>query len=136
MNLSLSLSLGFDRRKGYLKRFPGTFDIQWILYERGLFTQYSSRYIKLLSGGDYTLEPGLELEINGVWTEESGTLVAGDIIRVRATSLNEYFVDGVSGTLALKLTIDGVDCTFTLINIVEPATLNASFPYTFPFELG
>ena len=136
MNLFLGLSLGLDRRKVYLKRPPGTFDAQWTLYNRGLNTLYQSPAVQLESGGDYTLEPGLEIKINGIWTDQPGTLVAGDVIRVRATSLNEYFVNGISGTLALKLTIDGTDCTFTLINMVDPATLNASFPYTFPFELG
>ena len=118
---------------GHILREPGTFDYRWTLYNRGLLTPYQSSKVALASGGAYTLEAGLEIEINGAaWTSSNGTLLEGDIIRVQATSLNEYYVEGVSGTLDLSLTIDGTACTFTLINMVEPA----SFPYTLPFELG
>lgn len=121
LNLGCALSGGNNRIQ---QRAPGTFDTRWTLYNRGLLTEYPSPYVVLASGGDYTLESGLEIEINGVRTDQPGTLEALDKIRVFATTLNEYFVDGVSGTLALKLTIDGTDCTFTLINIVEPSFQN------------
>ena len=125
MNLQLTFQLGQRRRNaGYREFAPGAFDTRWTLYNRGLNTLYQSPAIQLESGGVYTLAAGLEIQINGVWTEQPGTLIAGDVIRVRATSLNEYFVDGVSGTLALVLTIGGVACTFTLINMVEPPASN------------
>lgn len=127
MNLSTcnSLSAIWKRKHGGPREFsPGEFDAFWTLYNRGLDTLYQSSAVQLESGGAYTIESGLEIQINGTWTDQPGTLLAGDVIRVRATSLNEYFVEGVSGTLALKLTIDGTDCTFTLINMVEPPASN------------
>lgn len=102
---------------------PGEFDLYWTLGERGLSTLYSSPRITLTSGGAYTLDAGLEIKINDDdWISTGGTLVAEDIIQVRATSSADYYVDGVSGTVAFVLTIGGVACTFTLINMEDPAT--------------
>jgi hypothetical protein len=99
---------------------PGDFDARWTLYERGLSTICRSPKIQIASGGAYTLAAGLEIEINGTWTSSNGSLIAGNIIRVQATSSPDYYVEDVSGTLAFVLTIGGVACTFTLINMVEP----------------
>jgi len=124
------LSLNFDRRKGYLKRSPGTFDALWTKSGVAISTVYESRKVKLSSGGDYTLEAGLEIEINGIWTDQPGTLIAGNIIRVRLTSSDEY-----ETIVELAVTIDGVSCSFLVETTVDPATLNVSFPYTFPFVM-
>ena len=138
----LGLNLSFMRKKsfGYPIFAPGTFADKWTLDERGISTPYRSPKIQLESGGAYTLAAGLEIEINGVWTSSGGTLIAGDVIRVRATSSPDYYVEGESGTVALAVTIGGVDCTFTLINMVE--RINAAtwgyedeWVYNTPLEL-
>jgi hypothetical protein len=128
--LGLNLSLMRKKSFGYPIFAPGTFDDIWTRYERGISTLYTSlRKIQLESGGPYTLAAGLEIEINGTWTSANGTLVAGDVIRVRATSSPDYYVEGVSGTVALAVTIGGVPCTFTLINMVEPILNAANWTY-------
>jgi len=113
---------------GIAIRAPGTFDEKWTLYNADVLTEYTSRVIKLLSGGDYTLDDGLEIQINGTWIiGNEGTLAAGDSIRVRMASAEAYAV-----TVAKVVNIGGVDCTFSVTTMDE---VYAGFPYTFPFIL-
>ena len=65
------------------------------------------------------------------WSEAaaSGTLDY-EKIRVIATSSSEY-----ETTTQPTITIDGTEYIFYVTTPVDPSTLNATFPYTFPFNL-
>jgi hypothetical protein len=106
------------------------------------FTDVTEAEIETLTESDAITIAGIEVAVaftvtggeaekndSGTWAT-SGTVEAGDTVKLRLTSSDEYET-AVSATL----TVGGVSDTFTVTTAayVEPS---AGFPFTLPFNLG
>lgn len=125
------LMFSFNRFSGLSRSFKPKYNVALSTIETPNVVTSNKAYIVAASNAVVTVTVGeISLDGGSTWVT-SGTRGTFKYLLMRGEASVDY-----STAVINSVTIGGVEYTFTIWTLVDPSTLNAQFPYTFPFVLG